>query len=66
MFRWWNYKTETYEEIDSPLTDEKAYELIPQDATSQNLYVVERKLGKSILDALRSVLQAWIPDKESH
>ncbi len=58
---WFNCKTGLHE-TGTPTTDEKALEFIPQSDAAQNLYLLHRKMGNSILEAMRDTLTACIGD----
>ncbi|MCP4544243.1 MAG: hypothetical protein GY832_44590 [Chloroflexi bacterium] len=56
---WFNCKTGQYE-TGTPATDDKALEFIPQSDAARNLYLLHRKMGESILEAMRDTLTACI------
>lgn len=53
---WYNYDTEQYEDSGTPTTDEQAKKYLPK-GSPRTLYSLYREMGRSILDAMREVLE---------
>ena len=60
---WWhNYKTGEYDYRERPTSDEEAIKYIPQLDAAQGLYQCLREMGKDILEAMKEVLIACLPE----
>ena len=69
MTAWWNYKTESWEDIEdgTEFANEKAMELIPQWPSAQNLFILYRDhMEESVLDAMAKVLIACVEQTEEN
>lgn len=60
---WWNFANQEYDTQPEELSDEWAKEHLSQHVAAQALYDIHRKLGDSILEAMRKVLHAQIGEE---
>jgi hypothetical protein len=56
----YNYKTQKYDEMETPTTDEVALDYLPQHPAAKGLFEVLRLQDLSILDAMIEVLSACV------